>query len=93
MLDLVDRGLRADRLDPFMLGTAGQCFAWFERDLSKGIAYIDEAISINPNFAHGFMQSGLVRIRMGETRIAIDHLERARRLSPRDSRNYAIFQG
>jgi TolB-like protein/class 3 adenylate cyclase len=93
VIDLVERGLRADRLDPFMLGTAGQCFAWFERDLSKGIAYIDEAISINPNFAHGFMQSGLVRIRMGEARIAIDHLERARRLSPRDSRNYAIFQG
>ena len=84
VLDLVERGLRADRLDPFMLGTAGQCFAWFERDLSKGIAYIDEAISINPNFAHGFMQSGLVKIRMGEARIAIDHLERARRLSPRD---------
>ena len=93
VLDLVERGLRADRLDPFMLGTAGQCFAWFERDLSKGIAYIDEAISINPNFAHGFMQSGLVRIQMGEARIAIDHLERARRLSPRDSRNYAIFHG
>jgi TolB-like protein/class 3 adenylate cyclase len=93
VLDLVERGLRADRLDPFMLGTAGQCFAWFERDLSKGIAYIDEAISINPNFAHGFMQSGLVRTRVGETRIAIDHLERARRLSPRDSRNYAIFHG
>lgn len=93
VLDLVDRGLRADRLDPFMLGTAGHCFAWFERDLSKGIAYIDEAISINPNFAHGFMQSGLVRTRMGEAGMAIHHLERARRLSPRDSRNYAIFQG
>jgi TolB-like protein/class 3 adenylate cyclase len=93
VLDLVERGLRADRLDPFMLGTAGHCFAWFERDLSKGIAYIEEAISINPNFAHGFMQSALVRIRMGEARIAIGHLERARRLSPRDSRNYSIFQG
>ena len=93
VLDLVERGLRADRLDPFMLGTAGHCFAWFERDLSKGIAYIDEAISINPNFAHGFMQSGLVRLRMGEARLAIAHLERARRLSPRDSRNYAIFHG
>ena len=30
------------------------------------------------------MQSALVRIRMGEARIAIGHLERARRLSPRD---------
>ncbi|TAJ36393.1 MAG: adenylate/guanylate cyclase domain-containing protein [Reyranella sp.] len=93
VLDLVERGLRADRLDPFMLGTAGQCFAWFARDLSKGITYIDEAIAINPNYAHGFMQSGLVRARLGETRIAIDHLNRARRLSPRDLRNYAIFHG
>ncbi|MFO1161822.1 MAG: adenylate/guanylate cyclase domain-containing protein [Reyranellaceae bacterium] len=91
-LNLVERGLRADRGDPLMLGTAGHCFAWFGRDLPKAIAYVDEAIAVNPNHAHAFMQSGMVRIRVGETRIAIDHLERARRLSPRDSRSYVIFQ-
>lgn len=92
VLDLVERGLRADRLDPLMLGTAGHCFAWFARDLPKGIAYIDEAIAMNPNHAHAFLQSGVVRTRAGQTRLAVDHLERARRLSPRDSRSYAIFQ-
>jgi TolB-like protein/class 3 adenylate cyclase len=93
VLDLVDRGLRADRLDARMLGTAGHCFAWFARDLAKGIAFIDEALAINPNHAHGYMQSGLVRYRVGEFATAIAHLERALRLSPRDSRSYAIFQG
>jgi hypothetical protein len=35
VLDLVERGLRADRLYPLMLGTAGQCFAWFVMTLRK----------------------------------------------------------
>jgi TolB-like protein len=91
-LDLVERGLRADRFDPMMLATAGQSFAWFAHDLIKGISYIDEALAINPNPAHAFMQSGMLRARVGQTALAIEHLQRARRLSPRDSRNYAIFQ-
>ena len=92
VLDLVERGLRADRLDPLMLGTAGQCFAWFAHDLAKGITYIDEALSVNPNHAHAYMQSGLLRTRLGDTEVAIKHLNHAIRLSPRDSRGYAIFQ-
>jgi len=92
VLDLVERGLRADRLDPFMLGTAGQCFAWFAHDLAKGITYIDEALSVNPNHAHAYMQSGLLRTRVGDTEVAIKHLNHMIRLSPRDSRSYAIFQ-
>ncbi len=92
VVELVERGLRADRLDARMLATAGICFAWFGHDLAKGITYIDEAISINPNHAHAFVQSGQVRTRAGEAGLAIDHLHRAMRLSPRDSRSYAIFQ-
>jgi TolB-like protein len=91
-LDLVERGLAANRHDPLMLATAGHCFAWFGRDLAKGIAYIDEAIAITPNLLPALLASGMVRTRAGQSGAAIDHLERARRLSPRDSRNYAIFQ-
>lgn len=91
VLDLAERGLRADRLDARVLGTAGHCFAWFARDLPKGIADIDEAPEINPNHAHALMQSGQVRTMAGDTRTAIDHLDRALRLSPRDPRNYAVF--
>jgi tetratricopeptide (TPR) repeat protein len=91
-LDLVERGLRADRLEPLMLGTAGHCFAWFANDFAKGIAYIDEALAVNPNHAHAYLQSGVVRVRAGDTEVAIKHLNHAIRLSPRDSRGYAILQ-
>jgi TolB-like protein/class 3 adenylate cyclase len=92
VLDLVERGLRADRRDAMMLSTAGQCYAFFGRDLVKGIAYIDEAIDINPNDAHALMLSGLVRLRDGQFDEAVKHLERALRLSPRDARAYAFYQ-
>ena len=92
VLDIVGRGLAADRRDPLMLATAGHCFAWFAHDLAKGIAYIDESIAITPNFVPALLPSGVVRVRAGQTRSAIEHLDRARRLSPRDSRSYAIFQ-
>jgi tetratricopeptide (TPR) repeat protein len=75
-----------------MLGTAGHCFAWFANDYAKGIAYIDEALSVNPNHAHAYLQSGVVRTRAGDTEVAIKHLNHARRLSPPDSCGYVIFQ-
>lgn len=92
-LGLVEAGLGADRRDPLMLATAGHCFAWFEHDLAKGIAYIDEAIAITPDLVQVLLPSGVVRVRAGQARTAIEHLDRARRLSPRDSRSYAIYQG
>jgi TolB-like protein len=90
-LDLVEGGLRADRFDQMVLATAGLCFAFFERDLAKGVAFLDEAVDANPNFAYGLSLSGLVRTRSGDTGTALAHLERALRLSPRDSRAYATF--
>jgi adenylate cyclase len=91
-LELIARGLAADRSDALMVATAGQGFAWFGHDLAKGVAHIDEAIALNSNQAHIWMQSGILRTRTGDERTAIDHLERAIRLSPRDLRGYAIFQ-
>jgi adenylate cyclase len=87
----VERGLRADRSDAMMLATGGQCFAWFAHDLAKGIRYVDEALALNPNLSHAFMQSGILCVLSGLTAIGIEHLERARPLSPHDSRNYATF--
>jgi tetratricopeptide (TPR) repeat protein len=91
VLDLVERGLRADRQDSLMLGTAGHCYAWFARDLDKGLALIDEAIALNPNQSMVFSISGTVRACADELPEAIEHLRRALRLSPRDSRIYATY--
>ncbi len=85
-LDLVDRGLRADRLDANMLGTAAHCITYLADDLAKGLAHADEALLVNPNIAHVLMQSGMVRLRAGRMTEAIEHFERALRLSPLDNR-------
>ena len=76
-----------------MLGTAGHCYAMFCHDLVKAIAFIDEAIDINPNLAQAFFQSGTFRAFAGDFELAILHLERALRLSPRDARAYTFHQG
>jgi adenylate cyclase len=90
-LDLIERGLRADRLDANMLGTAAHCITYFADDIAAGLTHADEALLVNPNIAHVLMQSGMVRIRAGRMREAIEHFERALRLSPLDNRGYAIF--
>lgn len=88
-LALMHRGLQADPLDASMLSTAGVCFAWFGHDLKKGLELTDRAITLNPNYAHGFINAGMLRTMSGETRLAIRYFERAARLNPRDPRAYS----
>jgi adenylate cyclase len=90
-LDIVERGLFADRLDPMMLVTAGHCFAYFANNLATGIAYIDEAIALNPNLASAYIRSAIVRNHAGQIDLGIEHVHRALRLSPRDSSRYFAY--
>ena len=48
------------------------------------MALVDRALVFNPNFAHGWHVSGALRQWAGQPDIAIDHLEAALRISPRD---------
>ena len=47
------------------------------------IMLTDRALALNPNYAHGWLQSGGLRVWAGHPEIAIEHLEKAQRLSPR----------
>jgi adenylate cyclase len=67
-LDLVERGLRADRSDATLLAIAGHCFAYFAGDLAKGITYVDEALALNPNLAEAYNRSGILRNHAGSPR-------------------------
>jgi tetratricopeptide (TPR) repeat protein len=53
-------------------------------ELDAGAAYTDQALVLNPNFAVGWMLSGLVSVYRGEPDVAIGRLARAVRLSPLD---------
>jgi tetratricopeptide (TPR) repeat protein len=53
--------------------------------LQEGVAFIDQALLLNPNFAGAWHVSGWVRFWLGEPEIAIEHLARPMRLSPLDT--------
>jgi adenylate cyclase len=45
---------------------------------------VDRALTLNPSFARGWYLSGILRIFAGQHDLAIEHLEAALRLSPRE---------
>ena len=47
------------------------------------IALVDRALGFNPNYARGWHMSGFLRLWAGQTERAIEHAEKALRLSPR----------
>jgi TolB-like protein/Tfp pilus assembly protein PilF len=87
-----ERGLVTGPQDALMLAEAGQLFAWWGGQLDRGIALLDEAIAANPYLVEPLLKSGVVRTRAGQTALAKEHSLRALRLSPRDTRRYAIFE-
>ncbi|HKS64313.1 MAG TPA: winged helix-turn-helix domain-containing protein [Xanthobacteraceae bacterium] len=78
------RAAELGREDAVALTTAGSCLAQVTQELDAGIALIDRARSLNPNFATAWASSAWARNYCGEAETAIDHAARAIRLSPLD---------
>lgn len=70
--------------DAFSLTAVGFNLFWCQLDFDAGLEMIERAISSNPNHAIAFHIRGLVRAWHGESDTAIDDLEYAMRVSPRD---------
>jgi TolB-like protein len=89
-------GQQAVRLGPddaFALCWAGFSLAYVAGELEEGSGLIDRALALNPNLARAWNLSGWVRIWLGESELAIEHLARAMRLSPLDSAFHAMEHG
>ena len=87
-------GRRAAELamdDSEVLWMAGIVVALAGGDVTGGIALIDRALQINPNSADALTYSGMARAYLGESDVALAHLERAHRLSPLDAQTYNKF--
>jgi tetratricopeptide (TPR) repeat protein len=78
------RAAELGRDDAVALATAGVAFGYVMGDLDKGAALTDRAIDLDPNLAAGWVWSGWIRIWLGEPDLALQHVERAMRLSPHD---------
>jgi len=81
---LARRAIALDGDDPWVLGTAGFTLAYVAEELEFGAECIAECLALNGNYAFGWTFSGWVQIYLGNPDTALQHLDQARRLSPRD---------
>jgi TolB-like protein/class 3 adenylate cyclase len=83
-IDLARRALQVAENDPGTLAYAAVVLAQFGEDIGTMVGLIDRALALNPSFAHGWYWSALLRLFAGNPDLAIEHVETALRLSPRE---------
>ena len=74
--------------DPVALHPAGMALAYVCGDLEGGAALVDRSLALNPNLAWGWLFSAWIRVWLGESETALEHVARAMRLSPHDPQFY-----
>jgi TolB-like protein/class 3 adenylate cyclase len=82
-IDFARRALEVADEDPRILANAAFALAAFGEDIGAMIALVDRALELNPNFAHGWFISSVLRAWAGLPDLAIEHVEASLRLSPR----------
>jgi adenylate cyclase len=90
-LDFARRALEGARDDPGALANAALALAYFGEDISSAVGLVDRALELNPSFARGWHISGILRRWAGQPDIAIEHVERSLRLSPRSRVGWASW--
>jgi len=77
------RALEVAGDDPVILAESAHALAYFGEDIGAMMALVDQALTLNPNYARGWHTSGVLRLWAGHLDVAIGHVETALRLSPR----------
>jgi TolB-like protein/tetratricopeptide (TPR) repeat protein len=90
---LARRAVELGRDDAIALTRGGHALAHLTGDLDGGIALLDRAVFLNPNLASAWFLGGFLRTWHGECESAIEHFERAMRLSPVDPELYRMQAG
>ena len=83
-IDLARRALQVGENDPRVLANVSVVLGNFGEDIGAMIGLVDRALTLNPSFARGWNLSGLLRVFAGQHDLAIEHIETALRLSPRE---------
>jgi TolB-like protein len=81
---LVNRAAELGRDDAMALSAAGMAAGLVVRDLDRAVALLDRSLLLNPNLAISWVRSAWTRIFLGQFNLAIEHANRAIRLSPLD---------
>src|SRR5215831_3621147 len=75
--------------DAVALSYGGFVLAYVAGELDDGAAFVDRALSLNPNWAYAWAASGWMKLCFGEPETAIEHTATAIRLSPFDPLMFA----
>jgi adenylate cyclase len=88
-----EAALRLDSNDPEALAAAAQCFAYSGGRWQDALTFANRAVILDPNSASCWTRSGWVRMYMAYSETAVEHFERAARLSPLDPTAYDRLTG
>jgi TolB-like protein len=83
-IDLARLALEVAANDPRILANAANVLAYFGEDIGAMIGLVDRALALNPSYARGWFVSGLLKLWASQPDLAIEHVETALRLSPRE---------
>lgn len=87
---LAGKAAEIGRDDAVALCTAGFTLIVVAGELEDGAALVDRALDLNRNLAWILHFSALAKAFLGEPVVALDHAERAMRLSPQDPQMFAM---
>jgi tetratricopeptide (TPR) repeat protein len=87
---LAGRAAELGREDALALSSAGTALVIVVGDFDGGGACIERAIALNSNLAWAWLSSATMNAFGGEPEIAIEHANRALRLSPHDTQIFAM---
>jgi TolB-like protein/Tfp pilus assembly protein PilF len=87
------RAVELGKDDAVALARGGHALLHFTGDVESGIAFIDRALTLNPNLAAAWFLSGFARIWRGEQDDAVKRFEHAMRLSPLDPEIFRVQAG
>jgi TolB-like protein len=82
--DIAERGLECGQDDAVALAGCAIAIGYMADDLERAASLVDRAGAMNPNLAMAWHLSGWIRCFAGQQDLAVEHLERALRLSPVD---------
>jgi len=84
-----ERGVELDSQDPFVNFTMGRTY-WLRGDLEGGLAWLERATSLSPNYAQGIYARAWTETLAGQGLLGREHVDLAMRLSPLDPLYYAM---
>ncbi len=88
--ELAERAVTLDPGDARALALVGHVRGFLHKRAAEASALLERALSLNPNLALAWCFSGLAQCYLSHHDIAIEHIARARHLSPHGSSHFLL---